>query len=158
MSCDPILGSKGEALGGVIIANDITEQVEQEIEARLHSLFSQSLARSIPGALVVIDNRNRVISWNRAAEAILGISEEAAVGEDFFSLKTLLAKGVFRRRFEENKKNRASHRVRVRLEAKGVPGQYVITQSPFLGSDDTVRGAMLFIQEAVEPVEAGRSA
>jgi len=32
------------------------------------ALFSQSLARSIPGALVVIDNRNRVISWNRAAE------------------------------------------------------------------------------------------
>ena len=89
---------------------------------------------------------------------LLALAEEAAVGEDFFSLKTLLAKGVFRRRFEENKKNRASHRVRVRLEAKGVPGQYVITQSPFLGSDDTVRGAMLFIQEAVEPVEAGRSA
>jgi PAS domain S-box-containing protein len=158
VSCDPILGSKGEALGGVIIANDITEQTEQEIEARLQSLFSQSLARSIPGALVVTDNRNRVISWNRAAEAILGVSEEAAVGEDFFSLKTLLAKEAFRRRFEENRKDRASHRVRVRLEARGVQGQYVITQSPFLGSDDSVRGVMIFIQEAVEPVEAGRSA
>src|SRR5688572_22740538 len=42
-SFDPILGPGDESLGAVLIANDVTEKVEREIEARVQALFSQSL-------------------------------------------------------------------------------------------------------------------
>ncbi|MBI4603344.1 MAG: PAS domain-containing protein [Planctomycetes bacterium] len=150
---EPILGPEDEVLGAVLIAEDITEKVEHEIEAKLQTIFSQSLTRSLPAALVVVDGHGRVISWNRGAEAILGLSEKSALGQSLFTLATPLAKEAFRKRFEEAKRDGATHRVRVRLEAKGVPAQFVLTQSPFLGSDDTVRGTILLIQEAADLVE-----
>ena len=154
LSCDPILGPQGEALGGVLIAEEITEKVEHEIEARLQGLFSKSLTRSLPGALVVVDGQRRVISWNRSAETILGVPENSALGQDLFSLGTPLAKDAFQRHFEAARKDRAPHRVKVRFEVKGVPTGFVVTQAPFLGSDDSIRGTILLVQEAVEAVEA----
>ncbi len=156
-ACDPIVGPRGEVLGGVLVAEEITDRVEHEIEARLQTLFSQSLAKSLPGALVVIDAQNRVISWNPSAESSLGVSESRALGENFFTLDTPLSKEAFRRHFEAVSKDRAPQRVRVRFEVGGVPTQFVVTQAPFLGSDDAIRGTILLLQEANETVEvAGR--
>jgi PAS domain S-box-containing protein len=154
LSCDPIPGPEREALGAVLVAEDVSERVEKEIEARVESLFTESLVRSLPAALVVVDGRNRVISWNCTAAEVLGVREEAALGQDLFSLKTPLAKEAFRRRFEEARKKRGPYRLRARLEARGVPAYYLVTQCPFLGEEDSVRGTVLLIQEAAAPVEA----
>lgn len=154
--CDPIRGPRGEVLGGVLVAEEITEKVEHEIEARLQALFSQSLAKSLPGALVVLDTQSRVISWNRNAESILGLTETQALGESFFALSTPLAKDGFRRHFDTVTRDQRPHRVRVRFDHAGVPTQFLVTQAPFLGNDDAVRGTILLIQEAHEPAEARR--
>ena len=154
LSCDPILGPRNEVLGGVLVAEEITETVEREIEGRLQALFNQSLTRSLPGALVVMDTQNRVISWNRSAESLLGISEKDALGESFFDLSTPLSKEAFRRHFDETRRGKKPARVKVRFEQQGVPTQFIVTQTPFLGGDDAVRGTILLMQEAAELVEA----
>jgi PAS domain S-box-containing protein len=154
-TCDPVLGPDGDALGVVIIAEDLTAEVERQIESRLQALFSQSLLRSIPAGVVVLDSQRRVISWNRKAEAVLGIPESEAIGQEFFSLPIPLAKSAFERRFAESLKDGAVHRLRVRFEVNGAPGNHVITQAPFYGDDDSVRGAMLLLEAIQEPELAG---
>jgi PAS domain S-box-containing protein len=154
-TCDPVLGPNGDSLGVVIIAEDLTAEVERQIESRLQALFSQSLLRSIPAGVVVLDPQRRVISWNRKAEIILGVPESEAIGQDFFSLRMPLAKSAFQKRFEESRKDGAIHRLRVRFEVNGVPGNHVVTQAPFYGGDDSVRGTMLLLELSAEAELAG---
>ncbi|HVR76745.1 MAG TPA: PAS domain-containing protein [Planctomycetota bacterium] len=152
---DLITGMQGEVLGTILIADEVTEEVEHELEATVQGLFSQSLVRSLPAALIVVDLQHRVMSWNGSAETMLGVTEKAALGADFFSLKTPLSKNAFRRYFETSSKDRSSHRVRVRFDSKSAAGQHVLTQAPFIGSDDQVRGTIILLQEATEVVIEG---
>jgi len=122
------------------------EAVDLELEAKVQSLFRENLTQSLP-ALVIVDGQRRVMSWNRNAGAILGVPENDALGEDLFSLNTPLKKEAFQRLFEKAKQGSTTRRTRVRFESGGVPGQYLVTQSPFLGNNDSVRGTVLLIQE-----------
>ena len=151
LQCDPIQGPDGRALGAVLLAEDVTQRTEKELDARLQSLFNESLVRSLPAALVVTDTRGRVISWNQSATDVLGVGEKEALGSDLFALDTALSKDVFRKRFEDNKSKRAPSRLRVRLESAAGPKTFLLTQSPFLGDDDSVRGTILFLQEVAVP-------
>ena len=153
-SFDPILGPGDESLGAVLIANDVTEKVEREIEARVQALFSQSLLRSLPSALIVLDVERRVISWNLGAERLLGMTEGEVVGREFFTLPVPLAKPVFQKRFEESERDGSVHRLRVRFDHEGATGNFVVTQAPFVGNDETIRGSMLIIESLAVPVAA----
>jgi PAS domain S-box-containing protein len=149
-----IVGPSGQVLGALLTAEDVTKQTEVQIDARLQSLFSESLVRSLPAALLVADSRDRIISWNRSAEEILGVDESDALGRDLFELDTPLSRGAFKKRFLKHKRTGDPSRVRVRLEAAGEPAQFVVTQCPFLGENDTVRGTILMLQEVYQNVEA----
>jgi chromosome segregation ATPase len=125
------------------------EKGELELESKVQGLFRENLTRSLP-ALVVVDGQRRVMSWNQNAESLLGVPENDALGEDFFSLYTPLKKEAFQQLFEKAKQGSATRKTRVRFESGGVPGQYLVTQSPFLGKDASVRGTVLLIQELVK--------
>ena len=153
-SFDPILGPGDESLGAVLITNDVTEKVDREIEARVQALFSQSLLRSLPSALIVLDVERRVISWNLGAERLLGMTEGEVVGKEFFSLPVPLAKPAFQKRFEESERDGVVHRLRVRFDYEGATGNFAVTQAPFVGNDESVRGSMLIIESLAVPVAA----
>lgn len=154
--CDAIPGPDGQAIGVVLCLEDVTDETEDEIDARCQALFTQGLADSLPVGLVVLDARTRVVSWNSVAETILGVPEESALGQELFSLDTPFAKPAFRKYFERTSPSRESHRTRLRMAVKGVPAHYVLTISPFVGSDDTIRGTVLLMQPAVEMSPSAR--
>ena len=122
------------------------EKAEVELEMEVQSRFRENLTRSLP-ALVVVDGQCRVMSWNRNAESLLEVPENEALGEELFSLRTPLKKEAFQQRFEEARQARSASRTRVRFASGGISCQYLVTQSPFLGGDDSVRGTVLLIQE-----------
>ncbi len=149
---EPVLDRDKNLLGLVISATDITAAVEQEIEARLQGLFAESLSESLPSALIVLDSKERVTSWNRAAEVLFGLDAEDAIGADLFQLPTPLKRQAFRRRFEKVKEQAKPRKVRLRLDHRGRESQCLVTQAPFRGrDDDCVRGTLLVI-EAEETV------
>jgi len=152
---DPILGPDREALGAVVLAEDVSEQIENDIESRLQSIFNERLVRSLPAALIVLDSRDRVISWNHHAENVLGVEGPAAIGSELFTLDSPLSRPAFKKRFEQNKGAGVPTKVRVKLDVQGVPGQYLFTQCPFVGEDDSVRGTVVLLQEINVAVEAG---
>ncbi len=153
VSCDPIKGERQEVLGVVLAVEDVTEDVDRAVEARLQSLFAESLTESMPAALVVVDGRDRVTSWNRAAKELLGVPGEEAIGSELFSLKTSLRRKAFRDRYEKAKATGKPKKMRVRIDRDGTPLSVVVTQCPFRSRDREIRGTLLLIDA---PESAGR--
>jgi PAS domain S-box-containing protein len=143
----PIKAPEKGVEGVVIRVDEITTEIEQKMEARLQSLFSESLTESLPAALIVLDGRDRVTTWNQTAARLLGVDSESAIGKELFSLETPLAKGVFRRRFQKAKQQSRQKKLRIRMEVKGEPAQCIVTQCPFRSRDDTPCGTLLLLEE-----------
>ena len=81
MSATPILDADGKMVVAVATMFDITEQRRgaerlRESEQRLQLLIDSALDY----AIFMMDLDNRIISWNRGAERLLGWSEEEAIG------------------------------------------------------------------------------
>jgi two-component system, chemotaxis family, CheB/CheR fusion protein len=81
MSSTPILDPEGKMMVAVATLFDITNQrrgAEQlrESEQRLQLLIDSALDY----AIFMLDLDNRIISWNRGAERLLGWTEEEAIG------------------------------------------------------------------------------
>ena len=104
-----------------------------EIRARCHELYVEALARSLPAALIVLDGRDRVVSWNQWAESLFGTAETEVVGKGFFEIESPLAKPTFRKRFAEFKGDGAIHKSRVRMRAGGRVGTWMVTRGPWPG-------------------------
>jgi PAS domain S-box-containing protein len=150
-SCEPIQGEDGQALGVVVSLRDLSKDVGTSVDAKYHRVFANSLVRSIPMAFVVLDPQDRVVTWNRAAEQLLAVKESEATGNPFFSLKTPLAKKSFQQHLEKCKQDKATRRIRVRMDVQGETKSYVVTHSPFLGNAGKIRGSVLVVQ----PTSAG---
>lgn len=81
MSSTPVLGGDGRMVAAVATMFDITEQRRaeerlRESEQRLQLLIDSALDY----AIFMIDLENRIISWNRGAERLLGWTEEEVIG------------------------------------------------------------------------------
>jgi PAS domain-containing protein len=72
--------------GALIVVEDTTEKVENDISAKVLGQYQRALSASLPVPLVVVDPENRITSWNAAAEALLGIPERDVLGKQFSSL------------------------------------------------------------------------
>ena len=140
----------------LIVAHDVTEEVEKDLEARLQSLFSESLTESIPAALVVLDSRDRITSWNRHAEEMFGISTEETLGRELFTLDTPLHRSAFRKRFDKIKEQGTTQKFRLRLGLKDTLQKCLLTQCPFQARDKTVRGTLLVIEPGETTTKTGK--
>jgi two-component system CheB/CheR fusion protein len=83
MSSTPVLDAQGKMVVAVATMFDITEQREaaqqlRESEQRLQLLIDSALDY----AIFMLDLENRIISWNRGAERLLGWAEEEAIGRN----------------------------------------------------------------------------
>ncbi|MCH2374708.1 MAG: PAS domain-containing protein, partial [Planctomycetes bacterium] len=153
VSVDPITNPSNEVIGLLIAVDDISGEIERDIEARLQTLYAESLTESLPCALIVLDAKDRITSWNRNAEGLFGFSADEAMGKELFELKTPLKNQTFKKRYVQTKEQGRPKKLRVRLDgAQGKATQCLVTQSPFLGSDDSVRGTVLLL-ETQEPAK-----
>ena len=87
----PIHDESGEVSLAVEYIRELTfiKQVERENERRRR--FLESVLAQVPDAIVTLDERHRVVDWNRGAERMFGYPEEAARGRH---LDGLVARGA----------------------------------------------------------------
>ncbi len=77
-----LLDEDGKPVGSVAIGRDITEQKQAEKAIRELSQLHQSIIDHANVWLSVLDEKGLVVTWNKAAEAISGYSQEEAVGNE----------------------------------------------------------------------------
>ena len=77
----PLYGADGALTGVQAILRDVSERrrAERELSAAHHRL--QNIIEFLPDATFVIDDRGRVIAWNRAIEEMTGVRKEEIVGK-----------------------------------------------------------------------------
>jgi len=80
MNINPIF-EKGEVMGVVGIARDITQRKELEQEITELKNFNESIIQSMGAGLVTIDLERKITSFNNGAEEVLGFKAEEVVGK-----------------------------------------------------------------------------
>jgi len=76
-----IYGIKGEIIGVIQTAQDITERKRAEEAIRESQRQLADIIEFLPDATLVIDKDGKVIAWNRAIEAMTGVKAEEMLGK-----------------------------------------------------------------------------
>ena len=80
LSSSILRDSRGETVGVMGISQDISDRRKMEETLRETSHTLQGLVQSSPLAIIVIDSKGHVKSWNKSAERIFGWKETEVVG------------------------------------------------------------------------------
>ncbi len=80
MNINPIF-EKGEVVGAVGIARDITQRKKLEQEITELKNFSESIIQSMGAGLITLDLERRITSFNNGAEEVLGYKNDEVVGK-----------------------------------------------------------------------------
>ncbi len=77
---------KGQVTGTLSSGEDITESKQLEDEIRASEERFRAISTSASDAIILSDEKDKVIYWNPAAEKIFGYKEEEAVGKELSKL------------------------------------------------------------------------
>lgn len=80
MNINPIF-EKGEVMGVVGIARDITQRKKLEQEITELKNFNESIIQSMGAGLITLDLERRITSFNNGAEEVLGYKNDEVVGK-----------------------------------------------------------------------------
>ncbi len=76
-----ICGAAAVSIDNALIHQDIQRRAEKLAgEIALQKQYAENVVRSITDGVFTVDTDNRIVSWNRGAEAITGYGAEEAVG------------------------------------------------------------------------------
>ncbi|HLU48506.1 MAG TPA: PAS domain-containing protein, partial [Planctomycetota bacterium] len=149
LRCEPITSSRDDrCLGALLAVSNVTENVENKVRLDAQERFLENLSRSIPVALVITDDRRRVVVWNRNAERILKLSRSEALGRDLLSLRCRLSESNFRDDFLAAEKAGKATRFHVAADTDEVQARYLVTFAPFRDDAEKRCGHLLLIERA----------
>ena len=76
-----ICGAAAVSIDNALIHQDIQRRAEKLAgEIALQKQYAENVVRSITDGVLTVDTDNRIVSWNRGAEAITGYGAQEAVG------------------------------------------------------------------------------
>ncbi|HEX6464072.1 MAG TPA: CheR family methyltransferase [Vicinamibacterales bacterium] len=123
-------------------------------ELNSSNAFLEAVFTSLRSAVVVLDRDLRIQVWNTAALDMWGLRPDEAQGTSFFTLDIGLKVGELHQPIRDILSASKNHR-EVVLDAtnrKGKPIRCRVSVAPLVGSDRTVTGAILLMEE--DPVES----
>ena len=69
-------------------SRDIREREQAGKELRARHAYLEAVLAAAPDAIVTLDPRHRIVTWNPGAERLFGYSQEETVGKDLDDLIT----------------------------------------------------------------------
>jgi len=78
----PLYGDGGALRGFGKVIRDVTDQRASEQKLSASEAHLRSILSTVPDAMVVIDERGRILSFSAAAERLFGVAEAALVGRN----------------------------------------------------------------------------
>lgn len=86
ISLSPVTDSAGELLYLIAVEHDVTERKRMEEDLKTSEEKFRLISSSAQDGIILVDNYNKVIYWNPAAEKILGYSSAEALSKDIYDL------------------------------------------------------------------------
>jgi PAS domain S-box-containing protein len=86
MTITPVQDDMGKVTHFITVKQDITSRKEIEKALRRSEQTFRSLANAAKDAIIMLEDGERVVFWNLAAERIFGYTSDEAMGESFFKL------------------------------------------------------------------------
>lgn len=124
----PVRAASGEVVAVEGIAQDVTAMKRVEEALRESNSRLNALVESSPHAILSLDPRGKLLSWNRAAERIFGWSEKEVIGrdlpiippgkeEEFFTLLRRILNGELVQRVERSRVRKDGSLVEIAISA-----------------------------------------
>jgi two-component system, chemotaxis family, CheB/CheR fusion protein len=110
------------------------------------TFVQRTIIRSLSAAVIVLEDSGRVKLWNLAAERLLGITEEEAVGQSFWTLQIpALGKGTVQRIRKSLQQNASLRAEQVEYELPGgAQGTASVAAVPIIDSGKVLGSVILF--------------
>jgi PAS domain S-box-containing protein len=81
LAISTITDDRGQAIGELALVADITERKRLEDELRASEERFRAISASAMDAIILVDEEDKVMYWNPAAEGIFGFGEKEVIGE-----------------------------------------------------------------------------
>ena len=85
-SAAPIRDENGVIIGAIIVFRDVSERKRVELALKESEEKFRRITNSAQDAIIMIDDQERIVYWNKAAEKIFGFTKEEIKGERVFKL------------------------------------------------------------------------
>jgi two-component system CheB/CheR fusion protein len=136
-------------------ANEELQTTNDELRQRGEQLneanaFLQSVMTSLRGGVAVVDRELRLLAWSHQAEDLWGLRPEEVAGQHLLNLDIGLPVERLRPALKACLAGDSAFE-QVALEAvnrRGKPLHCTVTLTPLLGSQGTIRGVILLMEEA----------
>jgi two-component system CheB/CheR fusion protein len=113
------------------------------------AFLQRTIIRSLSTAVIVVDPKGRISEWNLAAERLLGVSEQEAVGQNLWTLHVpSLSRAFVARLRKAVSANQSIRGEEVEYELpNGTPGHATMTAVPIV-DDGNSRGSVIFFEDS----------
>ncbi len=77
----PLRDEKRKSIGVSVLCHDVTDHIKGQIELKRYEQYFENILNDAADAIIILNENDRIVMWNRAAEAIYGWPEEEVVGK-----------------------------------------------------------------------------
>ncbi|NOZ56689.1 MAG: PAS domain-containing protein [Calditrichaeota bacterium] len=81
LKLSPFRAADGRILGVSVLVVDVTERRAEEEALDRYRKYVQTILQGAADAIIVLDEQNRIVMWNKGAEELYGWKEEEVVGK-----------------------------------------------------------------------------
>jgi PAS domain S-box-containing protein len=141
----PLIGDRGQRIGFVGTSRDISERKRAEEALRASEEKFRAIVEQFSEGLILVDERGRVIEWNRANEIIFGIPRSAVIDQPAWDVQFLATS-------PERRSRELVEQYRQRLLEALRTGQAPFLEAPIEMTIETPAGQRQYIQQVVFPI------
>ncbi|MBN2413886.1 PAS domain S-box protein [candidate division KSB1 bacterium] len=77
----PLRDNNRKSIGVSVLCHDVTDHIKGQIELKRYEQYFENILNDAADAIIILNENDRIVMWNKAAEAIYGWPEEDVVGK-----------------------------------------------------------------------------
>ena len=77
----PLRDANKHSIGVSVLCHDVTDHIKGQMELKRYEQYFENILNDAADAIIILNENDRIVMWNKAAEAIYGWLEEEVVGK-----------------------------------------------------------------------------
>ena len=77
----PLKSKQNQVIGVSVLVHDVTERKQKELALKKYEQYFANILNDAADAIIILDEQDRIVMWNKAAEALYGWSKEEVIGK-----------------------------------------------------------------------------